>query len=100
LMAGWDSGAVRELAPRAFCPAESFGIEEGERWQAYDIDFGGEMTSFTVRLEGREFGRYLTPLAGLFNVRNCLGVIAACEGLGFGRRQGAGVMGDFENVKR
>jgi len=100
LIAGWDSPIVRELAPRAFCPVVSFGIEEGAEWRASDIDFTGEMTAFTVNAGGAELGRYRTPLAGLFNVRNCLGVIAACETLGFDRRAVAEALASFKSVKR
>ncbi|HVG21620.1 MAG TPA: UDP-N-acetylmuramate:L-alanyl-gamma-D-glutamyl-meso-diaminopimelate ligase [Blastocatellia bacterium] len=100
LIAGWDSDVVRELAPRAFCPVESFGTVEGARWRAVDIDFAGDSTQFRVLVEGREFARYRTPLAGLFNVRNCLAVIAACERLGLDRGAVSGAIGEFKSVKR
>jgi UDP-N-acetylmuramate: L-alanyl-gamma-D-glutamyl-meso-diaminopimelate ligase len=100
LIAGWDSQVVRELSRRALCPVNSFGIDEGARWRAVDIDFAGEETRFTVLVEGREFGRYRTPLAGEFNVRNCLAVIAAAEALGFDRRLVAEALAEFKSVKR
>jgi UDP-N-acetylmuramate: L-alanyl-gamma-D-glutamyl-meso-diaminopimelate ligase len=100
LIAGWDSVLVRELAPRAFCPVTSFGIESDAQWQAYEISFSTEMTTFGVRREGREFGRYRTQLAGVFNVRNCLGVIAACEVLGFDRSAVAEAITEFKSVRR
>lgn len=100
LIAGWDSDLVRELSPRALCRVESFGVDHAARWRAGDVSFSAEMTEFTVRVDGREFGRYRTPLAGLFNVRNCLGVIAACELLGFDRSAVAGAIADFKSVKR
>jgi UDP-N-acetylmuramate: L-alanyl-gamma-D-glutamyl-meso-diaminopimelate ligase len=100
LIAGWDSDLVRELALRAFCPVNSFGIEGDSRWQAHDISFSTEMTTFAVRLEGRKFGRYRTQLAGLFNVRNCLGVIAACDVLGFDRSAVVEAIAEFKSVRR
>jgi UDP-N-acetylmuramate: L-alanyl-gamma-D-glutamyl-meso-diaminopimelate ligase len=100
LIAGWDSPIVRELAPRALCPVISFGIEDGAEWRASEIDFAGEMTTFTVHVGGAAFGRYRTPLAGLFNVRNCLGVIAACETLGLDRLAVAEALAEFKSVKR
>jgi UDP-N-acetylmuramate: L-alanyl-gamma-D-glutamyl-meso-diaminopimelate ligase len=100
LIAGWDSDLVRELAPRAFCAVTSFGIESDAQWQAHDISFSTEMTTFGVRREGREFGRYRTQLAGVFNVRNCLGVIAACEVLGFDRSAVAEAITEFKSVRR
>jgi UDP-N-acetylmuramate: L-alanyl-gamma-D-glutamyl-meso-diaminopimelate ligase len=100
LIAGWDSELVRELAPRAFCAVESFGIEQDARWRADDVTFSGDATTFSVRVEGREFGQYRTQLAGMFNVRNCLGVIAACELLGFDRKAVADSIAQFKSVKR
>jgi UDP-N-acetylmuramate: L-alanyl-gamma-D-glutamyl-meso-diaminopimelate ligase len=100
LIAGWDSPVVRELAPRAFCRVESFGIDEGARWRASAIDFTGAATAFTVQVDGHAFARYRTPLAGLFNVRNCLAVIAACETLGLERRLVTEALTEFKSVKR
>src|SRR6185369_12730829 len=100
LIAGWDSDLVRELAPRALCKVESFAIDQDADWLARDISFAADATTFNVRVDGREFGRYRTPLAGLFNVRNCLGVIAACELLGFDRQAVADSIAEFKSVKR
>jgi UDP-N-acetylmuramate: L-alanyl-gamma-D-glutamyl-meso-diaminopimelate ligase len=100
LIAGWDSELVRELAPRAFCPVESFGIEQDARWRAQDVNFSTDVTTFNVRVDGRRFGSYRTQLAGTFNVRNCLGVIAACEVLGFDRSAVADSIAAFKSVKR
>jgi UDP-N-acetylmuramate: L-alanyl-gamma-D-glutamyl-meso-diaminopimelate ligase len=100
LITGWDSDLVRELAPRAFCPVESFSTEQKARWRATDISLSGESTTFAVHVEGTEFDRYQSPLAGLFNVRNCLGVIAACESLGLDRSAVKEAIADFKSVKR
>jgi UDP-N-acetylmuramate: L-alanyl-gamma-D-glutamyl-meso-diaminopimelate ligase len=83
LVAGWDSPIVRELAPRTFSALDSFGYDgpsgEGDhpRWEARDVEFGATTTRFTVYHDGMEWGRVETPLAGSFNVRNCLAAIAA-----------------------
>ena len=100
LIAGWDSNLVRELAPRALCKVESFGIEQGADWRARDVIFSDDATTFTVAAQGKEFGRYRTPLAGEFNVRNCLGAIAACEVLGLDRSAVADALAEFKSVKR
>jgi UDP-N-acetylmuramate: L-alanyl-gamma-D-glutamyl-meso-diaminopimelate ligase len=100
LFADLDSEVVGELAPRAFCRVEFFGTEGEPHWRATDIDCSGEVTSFTALANGREFGRYNTPLPGLYNVRNCLGVIAACEGLGLDRLAVCQALAEFKSVKR
>src|SRR5262249_34496187 len=100
LVAGWDSETVRELSRRALCRVETFGLDERAQWQAVDISFSEECTTFKVIAGGLEFGRYHTPLAGLFNVKNCLGVISACESLGLNRSRIAEALSDFKSVKR
>jgi UDP-N-acetylmuramate: L-alanyl-gamma-D-glutamyl-meso-diaminopimelate ligase len=105
LIAGWDSPIVRELAPKSLAPIESFGYG-GEtsgappRWQATDVSFAEACTRFTVLHDGKLWGRVETPLAGAFNVRNCLATIAAAESV---RADRAGVregLRTFLSVRR
>jgi UDP-N-acetylmuramate: L-alanyl-gamma-D-glutamyl-meso-diaminopimelate ligase len=107
LVAGWDSPVLREIvskpiAPQGvWCPIERFGIEHPDvRWTAREIDFLPDETRFKVICEGREFGSFRTPLAGMFNVRNCLGAIAAAEVLGIERAAVADALATFKSVKR
>ncbi len=100
LIAGFDSDLVKALSPKAFCRVESFGTSHPVQWHADDVRFSSEMTTFTVRVAGSEFGRYRSPLAGLFNVRNCLGVIAACHVVGLDRGAVADAITEFKSVKR
>jgi UDP-N-acetylmuramate: L-alanyl-gamma-D-glutamyl-meso-diaminopimelate ligase len=107
LIAGWDSPVVREIVTRpvapqgVWCPVESFGVDGDEaKWTARAIEFAPEETRFKVYASGLEFGRFRTPLAGLFNVRNCLGAIAAAEALGLRREAVAEALATFRSVKR
>jgi UDP-N-acetylmuramate: L-alanyl-gamma-D-glutamyl-meso-diaminopimelate ligase len=109
LVAGWDSPIVRELAPRAFSPVESFGYgtglpEGGEgghpRWTARDVEFGPAGTRFTAVHDGVEWGRVEMPLAGAFNVRNALAVIAAAESVGAPRAGVLEGLRTFRSVRR
>jgi UDP-N-acetylmuramate: L-alanyl-gamma-D-glutamyl-meso-diaminopimelate ligase len=100
LVAGWDSPAVRELAPRALCRVESFGLSEDARWRADRVDMSGEEMRFRVTAGGTAFGEYRTPLAGEFNARNCLAAIAAGEALGADREAVRDALATFKSVKR
>ena len=107
LIAGWDSPVVREIvtmpiAPQGvWCPVETFGIDDTEaKWGAKDILFTPEGTRFTVLCEGKELLDVRTPLAGKFNVRNCLAVIATAESLGIDRKLTAEALATFKSVKR
>lgn len=106
LIAGWDSPVVRELiehpiAPQGvWCPVESFGLDDGAKWTARNIEYLPDETRFTVFCDGREYGSFRTPLAGAFNVRNCLGVIAATESLGIECAAVTDALATFKSVKR
>jgi UDP-N-acetylmuramate: L-alanyl-gamma-D-glutamyl-meso-diaminopimelate ligase len=107
LVAGWDSPIMRELAPKSFAPVESFAYGDetpppsGQvHWHARDVQFSESGTSFRAFRSAEEWGRVETPLAGAFNVRNVLAVIAAAEAIGADRdgvRQG---LKTFTSVKR
>lgn len=107
LVAGWDSPGVREivenpLAPQGvWCPVESFGIEHtGAKWTAREIEFLREETRFKVWCGAREYAEFRSPLAGMYNVKNCLGVIAAAEVLGIERKAVSEAIATFKSVKR
>ncbi len=87
LIAGWDSPIVRELAPRTYSELQSFGYGDGAAgepptWTATEVEFGTTTTRFTVLRDGAVWGRVETPLAGSFNVRNCLAAIGAATAVG------------------
>jgi UDP-N-acetylmuramate: L-alanyl-gamma-D-glutamyl-meso-diaminopimelate ligase len=107
LIAGWDSPVVREIvdkpiAPQGvWCPVESFGIEHPDaKWTAREIDFLPEATVFKVFREGKEYGDFRSPLAGMYSVKNCLGAIAAADSLGVERKAVAEALATFKSVKR
>ncbi len=100
LVAGWDSPAVRELAPRAFCRVESFGVEDGAKWRAERVEIGEAGMRFRVTADGVEFGEYRTPIVGDFNIRNCLAAIVSAEVLGADREAVRDALATFESVKR
>ena len=107
LIAGWDSPVVREIvtkpiAPQGvWCPNETFGIDDGEaKWSATHIEFTPDETIFDVTCEGKELMKIRTPLAGKYNIRNCLAVIATAEILGIDRKLTAEALATFKSVKR
>jgi UDP-N-acetylmuramate: L-alanyl-gamma-D-glutamyl-meso-diaminopimelate ligase len=107
LVAGWDSPIVRELSSKSLAPVEAFGYGEKAvppadtaHWNARDVEFSESGTSFSVFRGDKEWGKIETPLAGAFNVRNALAVIAAGESVKADRdgvRQG---FKTFTSVKR
>jgi UDP-N-acetylmuramate: L-alanyl-gamma-D-glutamyl-meso-diaminopimelate ligase len=104
LIAGWDSPFVREvlaeMGGRLFTRLETFGTSEDAAWQARDIDYTGELASFRVFREGREWARFKSPLIGDFNIRNCLAVIVAADAWGIERASITDALASFKSVRR
>ncbi|MBX7223208.1 MAG: UDP-N-acetylmuramate:L-alanyl-gamma-D-glutamyl-meso-diaminopimelate ligase [Blastocatellia bacterium] len=103
LVAGVDSPVVRELAPRAFCPIESFGLEaepETPVWTARDIRYTSDGMTFSVFRRQEPFAEFTTPLSGNFNVRNLLAVTAAATNWGVTPEQLRQAFATFKSVKR
>jgi UDP-N-acetylmuramate: L-alanyl-gamma-D-glutamyl-meso-diaminopimelate ligase len=109
VIAGWDSPIMRELAPKSFAPVESFSYGGGEgdkppagqrHWHARDVRFSESGTTFRAFRSEHEWGKVDTPLAGAFNVRNVLAVIAAAESVGANRDGVREGLKTFLSVKR
>jgi UDP-N-acetylmuramate: L-alanyl-gamma-D-glutamyl-meso-diaminopimelate ligase len=107
LVAGWDSPIVRDLSRKSLAPVESFAYgdetpppAEQVHWHARDVEFSESGTTFRAFRGSEEWGMVDAPLAGAFNVRNALAVIAAAEAIKADRdgvRQG---LKTFASVKR
>jgi len=64
------------------------------------VEFGAATTRFRVLHEGEAWGTVETPLAGAFNVRNCLAAIAAAEAVGADRARVIEGLRTFRSVRR
>jgi UDP-N-acetylmuramate: L-alanyl-gamma-D-glutamyl-meso-diaminopimelate ligase len=110
LVAGWDSPIVRELASKSFAPVESFGYEverdvathgaQAPRWRAEEVRYGVATTSFTITRDGATWAEVETPLAGAFNVRNCLAAVVAADAAGASRDGIVEGLRTFRSVRR
>src|SRR5688572_19124138 len=70
LLLGADSPHAAALKEGAVSPVETFGLTDGADWQAQDVTHRDGLTHFTVRRKGEPFGRFVSPLLGVHNVRN------------------------------
>ncbi|MGE0158866.1 MAG: UDP-N-acetylmuramate:L-alanyl-gamma-D-glutamyl-meso-diaminopimelate ligase [Gemmatimonadales bacterium] len=109
LVLGWEGELERSLAGRSWAPVESYGIgsvpdahgvPEHPRWRATDVEQGREGSAFRIVHAGDDLGVFRTPLAGDFNVKNCLAAVAAARAVGAswdGIRDG---LATFRSVRR
>ncbi len=107
LIAGWDSPIARELAPKSFSPVESFAYGDETKppagqphWHARGVEFSETGTKFRAFRSDEEWGMVDTPLAGAFNVRNVLAVLAAAEAVNADRDGVREGLRTFASVKR
>ncbi|HET9947830.1 MAG TPA: UDP-N-acetylmuramate:L-alanyl-gamma-D-glutamyl-meso-diaminopimelate ligase [Longimicrobiales bacterium] len=107
LVIGWEGETERALAARSYAPVESFALAdagaasaEHPRWRAVDVAREADGTAFTVVHDGRALGRVATPLAGDFNVRNCLAAVAAASAVGAPWETLADGLATFRSVRR
>ena len=104
LIVGIDSPVAREVLDemrgKLFTNVETFGTSNDAKWQARDIDFSGDLTTFSVYKEKEKWGAFETNLIGEFNVRNCLAVIIAADALGISREKIQEAFSTFKSVKR
>ena len=100
LLLGHDSAPAAALRDFAVSPVETFGLAEGATWQAGAFSHADGLTHFTVRHEGREVGRFESPLLGVHNVRNALAAIAIGSRLGLDAGRLADGLRGFRGVKR
>ena len=126
LVVGWASPVARELSTGSFAPIESFGIEglsehgstsaplaerepeahpqtgveKHPRWSAEELEQGPEGATFVLVHDGQPLGPFRSPLAGTFNVENCLAAIAAAHVAGASLEAIRDGLATFEGVRR
>jgi len=107
LVLGWEGEIERGLADLSWAPVHSYGLVDGAelstahpRWRALDVTQEAEGSRFRIVHDGHDHGVFHTPLVGRFNVKNCLGAVAAARAVGAswdGIREG---LATFRSVRR
>ena len=107
LVLGWEGDIEGELAELSWAPVESYGLGDGAlgraahpRWRALDVEQDSEGSRFRIAHDVSGQGVFHTPLVGRFNVKNCLGAVAAARAVGAsweGIREG---LATFRSVRR
>jgi UDP-N-acetylmuramate: L-alanyl-gamma-D-glutamyl-meso-diaminopimelate ligase len=95
-----ESADLREIATKAFCPVETFGLTAECDWCAGDISWNEAATEFRVAYKGREVAHARLPMAGRHNVLNALAAIAIAYGRGVAREAIEHAISSFQSVRR
>lgn len=100
LVVNADDPVAMEVAAKAFCRVETFGLNGNAEWTAADITSDANNTSFTVVRNGEAIGRVRVPLFGDYNVMNALAATAAAIRAGVSFESVTRGLGTFKRPKR
>jgi UDP-N-acetylmuramate: L-alanyl-gamma-D-glutamyl-meso-diaminopimelate ligase len=95
-----QSPDLKEVAAKAFCPVETFGLASDCDWCAGDVAWNGSATGFRAAHGGREVARIRMPLAGRHNVLNALAALALASGRGVEPAAIERAFASFQGVRR
>jgi UDP-N-acetylmuramate: L-alanyl-gamma-D-glutamyl-meso-diaminopimelate ligase len=91
---------LREIAQKAFCAVETFGLAADCDWSAGDISWHDEATQFRVAFRGNEVTHIRIPAAGRHNVLNALAAVALAYGRGIECDAIETALASFQSVRR
>ncbi len=100
IIANGEDSNVADIISTVFATVETFGLDSSCYWRAVDIHYGETETYFTVLKNGLIFSRFTSPLAGEYNIRNTLAVIAAAHREGITKEQIQEALTTFKLPKR
>jgi UDP-N-acetylmuramate: L-alanyl-gamma-D-glutamyl-meso-diaminopimelate ligase len=95
-----ESEELREVAAKAFCRVETFGLTPDCDWFAGDLAWHDEATVFRVAKRGREIGQFRIPMAGRHNVMDALAAIAVAHGRGVDDEEIRRALATFQSVRK
>ncbi|MDP3937272.1 MAG: UDP-N-acetylmuramate--L-alanine ligase [Deltaproteobacteria bacterium] len=95
-----DDPEARAIAQGASCRVLPYGLSEGSALRGKVREIGPVLTRFEAEREGTPLGEFAIPLPGAHNVRNALGVLAACLELGLGVNEIRAGLARFGGVAR
>ena len=100
IVIGGESRELRDIAAKAFCPVETFGLTPECDWYAGDICWQDAATDFRVAHRGREVSRIRMAAAGRHNVLDALAAIALAHGRGISCAAIERAFASFQSVRR
>jgi UDP-N-acetylmuramate: L-alanyl-gamma-D-glutamyl-meso-diaminopimelate ligase len=96
-----ESGpALRQAAAKAFCPVLTYGFSPENDWVASLPEFTGDMMSFRVFHQGKEFGDFVLTATGRHNVLNALSAIIVAQSRGIPVAAVQKALESFRSVRR
>ena len=82
LLVNGDDQVALEIASKAFCRVERFGMSTDSDWSARNILVDSEASTFDIIYQSTLLGTIRVPLFGNYNIMNTLAAIAAATHCG------------------
>ena len=95
LLGNGDDPLLAPLLNVDFCPVKRFGLGENNAVRATNLRFGPGASEFEI-----PSAKFHLNLAGEFNVRNALGVVAAAKHCGLSNKQIQSAFDTFKGIRR
>ncbi|NTW50404.1 MAG: UDP-N-acetylmuramate:L-alanyl-gamma-D-glutamyl-meso-diaminopimelate ligase [Chlorobiales bacterium] len=95
-----EDAVAKRVSEKSFAPVQTFGLNGNAFWQATEIEYGSDKTSFSVLREGKLVGRFSSPLFGEHNCRNVLATIAVATHAGLSPEHIQTGLSSFKSPKR
>jgi UDP-N-acetylmuramate: L-alanyl-gamma-D-glutamyl-meso-diaminopimelate ligase len=100
LMVSGEDQNIRKILGEAVCDVETYGLEKKDDWSAQNICPSADGMAFDVYYHGVFFESFVTPLIGMHNLKNSLGVIGLCHRLQVKNPDLQKGLKTFQGVKR
>ena len=98
LLANNDDPNVTEIMSSAFSRVETFGLSSTAFWNAENIQFSKEQTSFDIIRDGKRFASVNTILTGYHNIRNILAATGVAHFYGVSAAEIRDALPLFKNI--
>ena len=100
VVACFDDPVVQEIAGKAQCEVQSYGLDTGSEWTINNLEVKPGTTSFDVVHKGKFYSSCKCPMPGRHNALNGLAVIAVLDRLGLDKEAVIAGLSSFEGVRR
>lgn len=100
LVANYEDPHVMEIAQKALCPIQTFGVSPGAMWQVLPLSENENGVNFELVYKGKSLGQFTTSLFGKHNLMNIAAGICAVANCGFSIEKIRSIVPLFKGVKR
>ena len=95
-----DDQGLAKLAAQIACRHVDYGLQNGGRWRATDIQFFPFGSQSTIWRDKEKMGRLHLQVPGRHNVSNALAVLAVADELNLPVDDAIAILGEFRGVAR